>query len=360
MIKKAPIILTAFLLVSCGDSKESWELLVEENISKLNEGIEVTQINLDLFESTHAEPDVVISPDSSVIIGMPRDLFVLNDSLYLLDQAQNSVFVIDNEGTVTRKIDKTGRGPGEVTRATSMATNGEFVFMYDHGNTRLQMLDSNFNNVSYITASPNAFARSVTAAGSWLYFMDGLSQRRGDRYLIKQYSIYPEPEKQREFVPRLLPAGVQPMAMNNISFHTNEDGYLASAYAGLPRLFLYNPEGELMHSIRFSGNPVERLNERNDELKKKYRSDPGDQLGIAPFLHSVLVDEDLNMFLVTTARQIFMFSLQDNDYQLAGSRTVEHPDGGGAGIRPVVYEDRMYIVYENYPDILVYNLSDLF
>lgn len=182
-IEKNPFLLIiGFLLLSC-ESKEPWELLIDENISKINGDIQVTEIDLDLFENTHAEPDVVISPDTSVIIGMPRDLFVLNDSFYLLDQAQNSVFVIDNEGTVIQKIDKAGREPGESTRATSMATNGEFIFM---------------------------------------------------------------------------------------------------------------------------------------------------------------------------------FSLQDNAYQLAGSRTVEHPDGGGAGIRPIIYEDRMYIVYENYPDILVYDLAGLF
>ena len=129
MAKQALLIILALLLLSC-ETKEPWELLVDENISKINGDIQVTEIDLDLFENTHAEPDVVISPDSSVIIGMPRDLFVLNESLYLLDQAQNSVFVIDNEGTVIRKIDKTGRGPGEATRATSMATNGEFIFMF--------------------------------------------------------------------------------------------------------------------------------------------------------------------------------------------------------------------------------------
>src|SRR5690625_179676 len=359
MIKKALFFFITFVLLSC-ESKEPWELLIDENISKINGDIRVTEIDLDLFESTHVEPDLMISTDTSVIIGMPRDLFVLNDSLYLLDQSQNSVFTIDKAGTVTRKIDKTGRGPGESTRATSMANHGEFIYMYDHGNSRLQILDDEFSEVAYITASPNPFVRSVTAAGSLLYFTDALSQRGGDRHLIKQYSIYPEPEKQGELVPRLLPEGVQPIVINNVSFHANSEGYLAAGYDALPKLFLYNPEGKLIHSIEFSGSPVELLNEYNEQNRRIDQSNPGGQIGLAPFIYSILIDDQMNIYMVALGRRVFMFSLQDNVYQLTGSRTVEHPDGGGAGIRPIVYEDRMFIVYENYPDILVYNLAGLF
>lgn len=361
-MKKIAIILITGLILSSCHTKEPWELEVEEQINQLNGDTEVTEINLDLMDPVAVEPDVLLRLNTSgdVNMGVPRDIIALKDSLYLLDQAQKSILVLDDEGNFTRKIDKAGRGPGEVTRPTGMAANEKFIFVYDHGNTRLHMYDRYFNALSSMGASPNPFSRSVSVADSLLYIIDTLRKNAGEVKLIKQYSIYPELKEKGNLVPRLLPPGRQPAVINDVEFGANAAGYLLVGYDSLPRLFLYDPERKLMHSLRFSGSPVEEVNRFNERNKREHRLDPGSTLGLAPFVYSVLLDNDFNIYLFTVGHNLLVLSLKNNTYELSGSYILEHPEGGGRRESLIIFGDRLFLLYENFPeDILVYNLKRL-
>ena len=72
------------------------------------------------------------------IVGQISDLARdAEGNFYLPDWQQHTVWVVDSQGKLIRKIGQPGRGPGELTNPRSLALHGGKVFVLDNDNDRI-------------------------------------------------------------------------------------------------------------------------------------------------------------------------------------------------------------------------------
>ncbi|GAA5521082.1 6-bladed beta-propeller [Aliifodinibius salicampi] len=219
-----------------------------------NSIVPVVELPVDTF---YAEPDHVMA-DSSVDslspsgrLGRVAGLIKIGDSLYVADGQQNCIWVIDQKGTICRKIGRSGHGPGEYGDLGGLMKNRKHVFTADISNSRIQKFDqkinlqTTFNHVVY----GNAFTtdKLMSATDSLLYLSTGAMSQTED--LISFYQTAPSFDSLGTFHPRLIPGGMQPGAYNNYSMDTNSRGEVAVSYTGLPYIFLYDSAHQLQHAI---------------------------------------------------------------------------------------------------------------
>ncbi|TVQ03163.1 MAG: 6-bladed beta-propeller [Balneolaceae bacterium] len=351
--------LTGLLLFSCS-TKESWEIEAQTTIDQLILDVQVFEIDADAIPAVELEPDFIITSDKTegFDFGLPVDIITLNDSIYVLDQAQNCVFALDQKGIIHRQVSRAGRGPGEFSMPASMVTNGEFVFISDTGNSRIHKFSHAFEILKTIDASTGFSNRNLSSSDSLLYTYDGSIIRNESKYIIRKYRIGSQLEEIDVLVPRLLSMGKQPFVLNEPEFYSNSAGYFIMGYAPVPRLFLYGPEGDLQLSIHLSGSVVDKINEFQEENKHRHRTGQSQTLGLAPFIYSVALDNDMNIYLFTVYRNLIVLSKNNGDYHLAGNYTLEHPDGYGRKGKLSLFGENLALMFNNYTDILVYNLKN--
>ncbi|GAA5521080.1 6-bladed beta-propeller [Aliifodinibius salicampi] len=219
-----------------------------------NSIVPLAELPIDTF---YAEPEHVMA-DSSVDslspsgrLGRVAGLIKIGDSLYVADGQQNCIWVIDQKGTICRKIGRSGRGPGEYSDLIGLMRNTDHIFTADISNARIQIFDysfnlqTTFNRVIYGTALTGTKSMSIT--DSLLYLSTGAMNPTED--LISFYQAAPPFDSSGSFHPRLIPGGMQPGAYNNYSMDTNSRGEVAVSYTGLPYIFLYDNSHQLYHVI---------------------------------------------------------------------------------------------------------------
>ncbi|MCW9708195.1 hypothetical protein [Fodinibius salsisoli] len=205
-------------------------------------------------DTFYAEPDHVMA-DSSVDLlspsgrlGRVAGLVKVGDSLYVADGQQGCIWAIDQEGVISRKIGREGRGPREFGDLSGLMENKDFIFAGDITNARLQMFDQRFNLETtfkhVIHGSGLSGNKSMSVTDSLLYLSTGAKNN-----LISVYRATPPFDSLATFHPRLIPPGMQPGPYNNYSIDSNRMGDIAVSYLGLPYIFLYDKNHQLQHVI---------------------------------------------------------------------------------------------------------------
>lgn len=98
------LILLGLLVFSCTSNQKPWE----QKIDQITQDLSVNHINLDEIEQKEIAPDSLLTFGTSqkFTVAKPISIVPLNDSLYVLDQKQNGIFVIDPDGHTQRFIDE--------------------------------------------------------------------------------------------------------------------------------------------------------------------------------------------------------------------------------------------------------------
>ncbi len=77
------------------------------------------------------------------IIGNIADMTkVENGHFYLADDRQHTIWVADLSGNVIQRIGQEGAGPGELSRPSSLAVDGDRVIVLDTGNNRISVFST--------------------------------------------------------------------------------------------------------------------------------------------------------------------------------------------------------------------------
>jgi hypothetical protein len=305
------IILSAIILISC--NREGVYIEIYDYLSKYMYMSENTyEINLDNIENIELTPKFLIKNqplddiDHAFYLSNPIGIITLWDSLYILDNKQKSIFVVAPDLEIKRKMYREGMGPGEFLNPLDIATNGEFIFIYDGGNIRIDIFNQDFEFIKSIDGIPQFFRRSLSSGDSLLYVADRNSNKSGS---ITQYKLYPEIEEKLQLMPRLLPLGQQPQVLNSVEFYSNSKGYLVAGYSPIPNLFIYDPDGELIHYIILSGKYTEELIKRNNDFSKINSSNIHNTgIGLYTFIQSIIIDDNLNIYLFNGRNNIHIFS----------------------------------------------------
>lgn len=86
-----------------------------------------------------AAPDTLVTTVSALLAGV-SDMHVAEDGrLYISDEREHNVKVLNAEGIHVQTIGQQGEGPGEFSRPVSLAIRADSLLVLDPGNSRLQV-----------------------------------------------------------------------------------------------------------------------------------------------------------------------------------------------------------------------------
>ncbi len=119
----------------------------------------------------------------------PGDILVLEDAFVVSDRQADCVFKIDHSGNVIAQMGQTGNGDGEFLKPSALAAYNNEIYVLDQGNNRIQVLDEDlaYNREIKLkdtkTEDPNYFPQNIAVNGEGV-FVTGLSLENPvvDRY----------------------------------------------------------------------------------------------------------------------------------------------------------------------------------
>ncbi|NGP90269.1 6-bladed beta-propeller [Fodinibius halophilus] len=258
----------------------------------------------------------VESLSSSARLGQARGLIKVDDSLYVADGQQNCIWAIDRQGKISRRIGRSGRGPGEFGDISGIMKNSDHIFTVDISNARIQMFDLNFNLQTIfnhvISGNPFTSGKMMSVTDSLLFLSEGINDFD---QLITVYQAAPPFDSLTSFHPRLIPPGMQPAAYNYVSIETNSRGDIAVTYTGLPYIFLYDNDYELQHVV-YVGLPKEDLPD-NPPIKPvdKPARTVAEAIGVTHLIGKPLLKDDGSLYFSKGSKLYFIRHQGNNKYQ---------------------------------------------
>lgn len=228
---------------------------------------------------------------STPIVGKVVDLIKIGDSLYVADQQQDCIWVMDRQGTWHRKIGRQGRGPGEFGFLLGMVKNSSYVYTLDKENARIQIYDYQFDlqaTFDHVIFGLNG--GQITATDSILYLP--LSFYEYDK-LIEIRQATPPFNQVHVFWPQLIPAGMQPLAYNTYYINANADSKVVVAFQGLPYIFILNSKNRLIHTIYLESARYKEL--ENPSIKPVSR-DIREGMRVQAFLQNLYLADDGSIY----------------------------------------------------------------
>lgn len=253
------VFLLAVLLAGCSNDKAPHADLIDVDLPEPLRGGEQIAVNLDEAKTVELMPDRTIGSaedTTGLFLAKPTDVVTVGDSIYIADTKQHAIFVADAKGRLVRRIGRKGQAPGEFIEPVRITANDRFIFVYGHGNHRIQVFDHQFN---YVESIPHGFlplTNAIVADNKHLF----LPESARDSMLVSVHAAIKPFKRKRAFMPRLVPPGPQqPMAHNQVPLYT-DGSTICSAYIGLPYVFCLNDRFISTRTLVFKGTAVDRLN----------------------------------------------------------------------------------------------------
>lgn len=136
---KLPLLLfLALFVLSCKKGEDGNTVVSIKNFSQ---EIEMGRILSDIQILRLNVPD-------TTFIGQIKDLAIYKDSIYLLDDAKQSLFIFDMQGNFIQETCRSGKGPGEYINAFSIECDSSSVYVLDMPGKKLICYDHALNFVT--------------------------------------------------------------------------------------------------------------------------------------------------------------------------------------------------------------------
>lgn len=256
-------VLAALVMCCCGCGKRSSDLgMVAGHLELLVNGAPKSVVDIDEMKDDDSAVMRVIGRDFSeenlrtdLFLGAASSSCVVGDFLYICDRLNDCITIADSNGTLLKRIGRHGKAPGEFISPVNIAARNEAIFVYEFGNTRIQIFDARFKYLSSIPAAYNFLTGSLSASRDMIYVHGSFS----DTVLLKAYETTPPFAFKYSLMPLLTPRTGKSLAFNAVKFSANEEGYLCVGYTALPYLFIFDPQRNQKATIEFTGKSVEGL-----------------------------------------------------------------------------------------------------
>ncbi len=188
-------------------------------------------------------------PTDSLVLGRPQYMIAIGDSVYISDAT--TIFSVGADGSLNRKISRTGRGPGEFAHLNGLQYNGLNIFAKDQG--RIQVFTEQFDFIdSFSSSSMYQWRFSVSSE----YIFDPCPEHAHVWLVCARSATPPYAWVQSG---KLLP-------VLDLPDRTGEEAHLitispdgnrvAVVYCGLPYIFIYDDQFRHLRTIRFEGENV--------------------------------------------------------------------------------------------------------
>lgn len=293
----------ALAVAGCTESASPQVDLIDADLPESLRGGEQVAVDLDRTEPVELAPDRTIgeaADTTGLFLAEPTDVIALGDSVYIADIKHHAIMVADRQGRLVRQIGREGQAPGEFIEPALLAANDRYVFVYDHGNRRVQVFDHRFD---YVRSIPHGFlwlSRTIVADDNRLFLPESIT----DSLMISVYDAEQSFQKKTALMPRLLPLGQQPLALN-IALVTTDGTDACAVYIGLPYVFCFDDRLAHQRTFVFKGGPVETL---NNPIPGRMEFSGGNTAAVMPFVMDFALRDDL-LFLAHREPTVHIISM---------------------------------------------------
>ncbi|MTI87130.1 MAG: 6-bladed beta-propeller [Balneolaceae bacterium] len=188
-------------------------------------------------------------------VGALTDVEKFNGKLVFTDTRNQRLFITDENFSFLDSLGRKGRGPDEFLKVQGIMESNGLLFVNDVGNGRSVLYEALDKKGEVEEVHFNSYA--LTAAATDNYFF--IPTDTNDEFLLDVYASEYPLRKVRSVMPRILPYGVQPMALNHIKTSTSEGDNVYVVYDGLPYIFSFTEEFELRWVIELVGEHMEEF-----------------------------------------------------------------------------------------------------
>lgn len=323
MNKLAIVIFTIFF--SCVSEKK-FEVDTESN--QLNDLINISKISTINTESIKTDTVFVeehISFESSVFLD--NKVFV-TDLIGINITESNSVifnrnfpFIINhNEDSDSLKvIGKEGKGPNEYSEIKNVVISENYNYAVDPSNSRISKLDKNFDFINVFTNEKIDFQ---TSQSEYSIFKDDLVLpiKNNEKYLAGIFNNKNGALK-ASFLPRLIPIGKQPAAVNNYKISSSKNGKMGLAYFGLPYIILFDENLKAVQTIIIQS---EEIKEKTSSLKP-IEDNSGLGVGVSQIIFGIEWIDDSHL-MVFRKNMIYILQEIQGSFNLINKVKLEYSD----------------------------------
>lgn len=305
IVSRLILLMAVVVLVGCSNAETPHTGLIDIDLPESLLGGEQVAVDLDSAELVELAPDRTIggaADSTGLYLAEPTDVITVGDSVYVADIKHHAIMVADRQGRLVRRIGRKGQAPGEFIEPARLTANDRHVFVYDHGNRRVQVFDHQFG---YVRSIPHGFlwlGRTVVADDNRL-FLPGSAI--SDSLMIEVYTAKQPFQKKAALMPRLLSPGQQPIALNDALVTTSGSG-VCGVYIGLPYVFCFDDRLAHQRTFVFKGGPVETL---NNPIPGQMEFSGGNTTAVMPFVMDFALRDDL-LFLAHREPTVHIISME--------------------------------------------------
>ena len=296
-------------------------------------------VKTDIDAETLVADEVVGLPNDALILGRPRNLIVVRDTLYIVDQQYESILAIGPSRYLQRQIGRKGKGPGEFTNLWEMHYNGSNVFTYEEA--KIQVFSELFDYVNSFTGSFK-FRLGGIAVSPALILMQCPTE--SNQLVCARSTSPPYAWLQSK---QLLPVLDLPDRSGENSYNvavSPRGNRIAVGYRGLPYVFIYDDQFVHLHTLRFEGKDV------RDFEPTVGAPVPGVQeSGTNVFMSRIKFLDNNYLAARVFGTGTYLINVSDNGYQLEGKftfRTVTDSQNEKI-IHPsdmILHRDHLYVI----------------
>lgn len=259
-------ILVGWLIIGCGKKGNiDQDLRSGEHNHQLGELLEknVQIITISELERTYIPVETEIESEILKISEWIADLSgveIDDNFIYITDRKKHQMLRYDTVSQTIEFTGQEGRGPNDFNDPTEIRVNSNYIFVYENGNARLQILDKQLEHIHSLSVnmllSGTGSSMDVNEENILIPFFTGELDNAVQVYSSNEPFTYI-----KGIMPRLVPLGGQPGAINQVKIKSDTNQGFYGSYFGLPYLFVFDKDLNHIKTIEFRGKYIDEFYE---------------------------------------------------------------------------------------------------
>lgn len=344
------IIIVIVFIGSCNSSTEiSTESKILNNFAN-KANIQTVNLDTHSIDTLNSEFFVKFSLNlekKNVFVNDITGMGHTKEYFYLFTDENPFVIQFNRNGDFLQTFHPEGKGPGELMSLDKATITDEYIILLDATNSRISLFDHSMN------FQKGYNVKGVDYTGHYSNF-EATSKRilmqntANTDSVIKVYSLN-DGKEVKNIMPRIIPAGMQPAAVNGYLASINNTNGIVTSYFGLPYIFHFNDSFELKKTIivkaKYFQESIPSL------IPQKERS--GHHVGVTLIISNLNWFEQ-NKILMVNRNVISIIKTENSDAEIIKRFRFDFPDAPsrrandfGVRIEFVSYDESYFYVTSN-------------
>lgn len=322
--------LLLLLLASCSNDKLQKEIPVTES-EVLNEFIRQAPVQFIGIDTTATdtirlkEEDIIFDfedHEDAIELGRLSKVVLAGDQFYAWSFGTNRIHRIEMDGTLSGPYLSIGQGPGEYERVWDMDANTDQIMIVDYQNGRINIHDHDMNFMEQV----DEMMSDKVSLNEEYIILDGAGPgMECDGFILSRHELK-DLEKEKEFMPCIIPVGYQPYVHNNAVAKINNRNEVAASFQMLPWISILDEDLNLRRTLIIDDPRYADMNVVPIEIRKPNpERNPGGVGGSMMLGEFIYLD---NGDLIVQNKEILYLKMQqDGSYEIKGNYALQAPNG---------------------------------